>query len=148
MRDELTIDGVRYRRVTTKEEEPIEERYERVPDNIHFDPDGDLLFNDDKQVLYERHGEYGVWNAFSVSEEERFLVPCEHSELELGDVAYSLKSFRYKDALESYKVILKEDLYAYVSHATDVTVVSLQFNHGNWYKVMTRQEIEEMEAGR
>jgi len=150
MKDEITANGETYRQVKNNEEQKsIEGRYEKVPSNIQFDPDGALLFNDDKQVLYEHHGEYVVWTSFSVSEEERFLVPCKRSELEPGDIALGIDSalnsaFKPSAKFVHFQVILDENTGAFVAKDSDVMVDESDFQ--DWYKVMTRKEIRDMEA--
>jgi hypothetical protein len=148
--DEITINGQKYKRVDN--EKWIEERYVRVPDNIHFTRGGDLLFNNDQQVLYELRGNYGVLAArpHRVSDETRYLVPCDRSDLDLGDVALRLYSWEnvedWASKLFRYSCILDEKISAFCDR-TDVLCVGRN-DSTDWYRVMTRQEIQDMEAER
>jgi hypothetical protein len=146
MTKEITIDGETYRRVDN--EKSIEEQYVRVPENIHFTLRGELLFNDDQQVLYALKGNYGVSSSgkLRVSDETRYLVPCERSDLEPGDVVLMLCSWEnvkdWSSILWKYVCILDEKRYAYISDKKDVRVHNSWFS--KWYRVMTKKEIQKM----
>jgi hypothetical protein len=130
-----------------KTNEPVvkKQEYFEIPDNIHLDCDGDILFNDKKQVLSsdEKGGLFNVYNASYGHDsytKDFVLVPCKREDLKWGDTAYFSDDQYEFDDKEYYGKVLDEDRMVYIG--CDENVIIDDIDHEYWYKIVKRSEVE------
>jgi len=106
-----------------------------VPENIHFDSDMDLLFNDDKQILSVFGGNYQVscygYRNINTGKSHK-LVKVERSELKEEDLAYR-GYFGFSD-LSGYCKIIDNNDHVYITDNSNAILSDTPYF--NWYKVV------------
>ena len=112
-----------------------------IPANIHLDCDKDILFNDDKQILFEDKGlssVYVVYGGSPVNRSEDFkLVRCNREDLKVGDTAYKTAPKNpYISGLYDYCKILKDGRYAYIYNDKNAMVGDTIWEY--WFKVVDK----------
>jgi len=104
------------------------------------DPNGGILFNDNKQVLFESRGYYcvGVWpRGYTDGREEFEWLPCEYKDLKYGDVFYPA------DDPNPVSFIVKPHLYLGAENAFTVgknVCVAVLPEYAHYYKLTRRKQ--------
>jgi len=106
-----------------------------VPENIHFDNEMDLLFNDDKQILSVFGGNYQVscydYRNINTGKNHK-LVKVKRSELKKGNLAYR-GYFGFSD-LSGYCKIIDNNNHVYITDNSNAILSDTPYF--NWYKVV------------
>ena len=142
------------KRVTNleKNKEKIEtkERREFFPCKTPIDENGNILFNNNKQIL-EIDNQEEVFNVFSNTLEyadhsNNFVwIPCRRARLKLGDTAYRTDD-EYEDFTKPRRVckILDNECYVFIHGFGEVgQVVIDNEEYEYWYKLINKEELED-----
>ena len=129
--------------------------YLEIPEEIKLDKDGEIIFNDGKQLLFEENGEFTVYTIWSVwiSKSNSFcLLPCEFEDLAVGDTAFREIKFSTEEDFKSiyfYCKILSGKRFVFINdgvHDDGEIMRTTYINdtpYKQWYKVVKRGEVEE-----
>lgn len=142
MKDKIIINGQKYRRVKDKKNNETE--YYEIPDNINISYKGNILFNNQKQLLHYCDGNYEVLSYYrpvTDCSQNFVLVPVEREDLESENVAYC-SNIEKPDfsVLYRYCLILNNEEHVYIDKKNTV-VSTFRFNY--WFKVVPRTEVEQ-----
>ena len=109
-----------------------------VPDCINISKDGNIIFNEGKQLLYVNVMKriYCVCSNDNNDTIKHKLVPCKREDLKCGDTAFKtdveMKSEFYD--LSNYCKILNENEHVYIFFESNIAVSDFYCNY--WYKVV------------
>ena len=125
--------------------EDIDNEQRSYPCVTPVDEVGDILFNNNKQVLYvnDNEGVYGVTGGSHSDDYKKDFVwvPCKREDLKVGDTAYRTNDIDYGFSDEGLVCkILDEERYVYISDNEDIIV--LPYDYKYWFKLVHKNEVE------
>ena len=123
-----------------------------IPKEIKLDCWGNIIFNNNKQLLYEENGEFSVNTADRIKSYNKLfvMVPCDFEDLAVGDTFVK----RYEDVIVGegievdffvYKVLKNKRFCGTSLYDEGVSVFSYDEYNPNldYFKVVKRSEVKE-----
>ena len=126
--------------------------YLEIPKQIKLDCWANIIFNNNKQLLYEQNGEFSVNTADRIKSytKEFILIPCDFEDLEVGDTAFREIKFSTEEDFKSiyfYCKILNGKQFVFINdgvHDDGEIMRTTYINdtpYKQWYKVVKRGEV-------
>ena len=131
-----------------KQNNQNKENIEFYPCKTPVDEEGDILFNDNRQVLFYSNGLYDVVSTESYWEDckqEFVWIPCKREEMIAGDIVYA-KHDENETFDKPYRVckIINNTQHVKVFDDKDISV-SIDFDYGHynyWYKLVRKKDLK------